>query len=441
MRRRLLLACLVGILALAALGVAMGAGRLSMPGSGPSGPSSAAVASPSGLPSPEPVPGSAPPQPTPAATPEPSPTPRPATNPRVRRQLQDALDEYRTEASIPGLSASIVFPDGSTWTGVSGDAIVESRTPVEPETAFAAASISKMFTAALVLDLSAEGRFALPDRVGSYLPDIRLVGSVTIRQLLDHTSGLHDYFLNPRIDAALPSDRGRAWTTAETLRFVGKPYFPPGTGWHYSNTNYLLLGMLAERVTGRPLAEELRERYFEPLGLTTAFIQVDEKPRGPIAHGYRFAGPGLDRPPIDLAEGSGVVPFRSVVTASGGAGSVAASSLDIARWAHALYNDRATQPGTAALMLAGVEHVAPYGPRVPYGLGVQVIQIDARYESWGHSGRFLGARSAVRYIPDADVAIAVMTNQSRTDTGPLVARVLRIILPPPRPCGPCPLPL
>jgi len=440
MRRRLLLACLVGILALAALGTALGAGRL-FPGNGAPGPDGSAAAGPSGMATLEPDAGSASPPPTPAATPEPSPTPRPATNARVRRQLQRALDEYRTEAAIPGVSASVVFPDGSTWTGVSGDAIVASHTPVAPDTAFAVASISKMFTAALVLDLSAEGRFALPDRVGEYLPDVPFVGNVTIRQLLDHTSGLSDYFLNPRIDAALLSNRARAWTAAEALRFVGKPYFPPGTGWHYSNTNYLLFGMLAERVTGIPLAAQVRERYFEPLGLTTAFTQVDEEPRGPIAHGYRFAGPGFDRPPIDLADRTGVVPFRSVVTASGGAGSVAASSLDIARWAHALYNDRATQPGTAALMLAGVEHVAAYGPRVPYGLGVQVIQIDARYESWGHSGRFLGARSAVRYIPDADLAIAVMTNQSRTDTGPLVARILRILLPPPRPCGPCPDPL
>jgi D-alanyl-D-alanine carboxypeptidase len=438
MRRRLLLAALPAAIGVAVVATVLATGSVPIaPGRAdspqPSGSSLAASLEP------------APPSTTPAASAAPPPTPGPTIPPPpavtslARRQLQEAVDELRAAEGIPGVSAAIVFPDGTTWTGVSGLADVAAGSEVEPGTAFAAASISKTFLAALVLDLAAEGRFGLEDRAGEYLPELPIVRTVTIRQLLDHTSGLHDYFLDPRIDRALLADRGRAWTAAQTLRYVGRAYFPPGTGWHYSNTNYLVLGLLAERVGGASIATQLQDRYFEPLGLTATWYQGATEPAAPLAHGYRFDGPGKGRPPIDLADGSGIVPFRSVVTAAGGAGSIAASALDLARWGAALYGDRATQPGTLALMLAGVDRVAGYRPGVPYGLGVQVVSIDGHL-TYGHSGRFLGFRSAVRYLPEAGITIAVMTNQSRVDPGPILARLLRIVLPPPGPCGVCPVP-
>ena len=95
---------------------------------------------------------------------------------------------------------------------------------------------------------------------------------ITIGMLLDHTSGLADYFLNPKIDPALQRDPGRAWAPADALRFVGKPLSAPGKAWHYSNTNYLLLGLIAERATGKPLATLVRERLLDPLGLARDLV-------------------------------------------------------------------------------------------------------------------------------------------------------------------------
>lgn len=359
--------------------------------------------------------------------------PLPATSPRVTlserlaRALDAALEEERARLRIPGVSASIVFADGATWTGAAGLADVAAGTPVTPATAFSIASISKTFLAALVLDLSAEGRFGLEDAVAPLLPDLDLPRGVTIRMLLDHTSGLHDYFLNPRIDTALQDEPSRSWTPARALGYVLRPYFAPGTGWHYSNTNYLVLGLLVERVTKRPLAAEIRARFLDPLDLDATFYQATERPIGPLANGYRLTGAGPGTRPVDLSDGSGIAPFRSVVTASGGAGSLAATSLDVARWARALYQAEAIDRPSLSLMLSGVDPVGGSGPRVPYGLGVQALLVDGR-PTFGHSGRFLGFRAVMRWLPEDELSIAVLTNQSREDPTLIAVRLLRLAL-------------
>jgi len=103
---------------------------------------------------------------------------------------------------------------------------------------------------------------------------------LTVRQLLDHTSGLPDFFLNGKIDRALVTDRARKWTTRDSFRYVGKPIFPAGKGWYYSNTNYALLALVAEAVDDRPLSEQLRSRFLDPLGLDHTYEQIDERPAG-----------------------------------------------------------------------------------------------------------------------------------------------------------------
>jgi D-alanyl-D-alanine carboxypeptidase len=336
------------------------------------------------------------------------------------------------------VSATIIFPDGSTWTATSGMADVKRGTPVREDTAFALASISKTFTAAVVLDLVAEGRLSLEERVAKRLPGLGIDPRVTVRQLLDHTSGLHDFFLNPSIDPALLKDRAADWTTKRSLRYVSKPYFRPGRGWHYSNTNYLLLGLVAEKVTGESLATEIRRRYLDPLGLTTAYYQGVEEPRGPVAHGYRFESLSAKARPIDLSDGTGVVPFRSVVSASDGAGSMAASSSDVARWARALYSGRATRPESLSLMLGGIDRIEGLRTAIPYGLGVQGIRIDG-FPTYGHAGRFMGSRGVMRWLAGYDVTIVVLTNQSRVDPSLVAQSLLAVAVPKPDPCWSCPI--
>jgi D-alanyl-D-alanine carboxypeptidase len=341
--------------------------------------------------------------------------------------LQTRLDRLRVRYGIPGISAAIIMPDGSTWLGVSGLADVSTGRPVTRSTSFAIASISKTFTAALILALAEEGRIDLDAPVRKYLPTLKKVGSrVLVRQLLDHTSGLRDYFFHATIDRALLSDRDRRWDSADALRYVGKAYFKPGAGWHYSNTNYLVLGLLAEAVEGKPLGHQIRERFLRPLDLDRTWYQPGEPAEANVAHGYRFTSTARSAKPIDLSDGTPIVPFTAVITAAGGAGGYASDAHDLARWARALYGSSLLAPETVARMTDDTA-TAAYKARVPYGLGVQLIDIDG-HPTLGHSGRLLGFRSAVRYLPDANVSIAVLTNQSRADPGPILRALLKVAL-------------
>ncbi|MEJ7748189.1 MAG: serine hydrolase domain-containing protein, partial [Candidatus Limnocylindrales bacterium] len=342
--------------------------------------------------------------------------------PSTRLALQARLDRLRRKYAIPGLSATIILRDGSTWVGTSGKADVATGRKVSRDTGFAVASVSKTFTAALVMALVEEGQIALDGSVATYLPELGLDAGITVRQLLNHTSGLSDFFFHPRIDKLLIKQPARRWRPERSLKFVGTPYFQPGRGWHYSNTNYLLLGLLVEQVTGRSLSAELRTRFLEPLGLSHTSYQPSDSPTGPLAHGYRFdVGARNDRP-IDLSDGSTIVPFTSVVTAAAGAGGIAANSIDIARWARALYGGRVLSPASLQAMVEAAILTQPYQPSVPYGLGVQVLDF-AGQQSLGHSGRLLGFRAVMRYLPASGLSVAVLTNQSRTDPA-IVARAL-----------------
>ncbi len=389
-----------------------------------SAPEPSIAASPSAAAVPSPVPSAASPRPS-------GPTPSDAQL-ALRARLQSTLDRVRAKLAVPGVSVTILFPDGSSWSGASGYADVAAKTPVTPGTAFAIASMSKTFTSALVLQLVGEGKLKLDAPAASLVPaglPIKLDRRITVAMLLDHTSGLADYFLNPKIDRALRGSPTRAWTATDALRYVGKPLSPPGRAWHYSNTNYLLLGLIAERVTGKPIADSIRARFFEPLGLDDTWYQAAEKSRAPLADGYRVTSTKPTARPADLADGSGVAPFRSVVTAAAGAGSIAGTSADIAHWARALYGGDVLGPVGTGLLLSDFTKTTNYVPGVSYGYGVQALTVDG-HPSLGHSGKLLGFRGAVRHFPVDGITIAVLTNQSRADPAAIVRSMLKVVAPP-----------
>jgi D-alanyl-D-alanine carboxypeptidase len=363
---------------------------------------------------------------------------RPASaTPLLIAALDARLERLRAKYGIPGISASILFADGSAWHGAAGLADVVAKRAVTDDTAFPVASVSKTFTAALVLELAEEGLVDLDASVRSYLPTLGISRQITVRELLDHTSGLRDFFFHPRIDHDLLTKPTVVWDAARSLKYLGKPYGKPGLSWHYSNTNYLILGLVAEAAGGGSVAAQLRTRFFTPLGLDRTFYQSAEKPKGPLVRSYRFVGTDPKLPAIDLSDGTQVVPFTSVVTAAGAAGSIASTSSDLVRWARALYGGSLLQPATRAAMVGDVVRTAPYKPTVAYGLGVQSVLIGG-HPTLGHSGRFLGARAAIRWLTDERIAIAVVTNQSRSDTNRIVADLLKVALQPRTDCITCP---
>ena len=379
--------------------------------------------------------------PDPTATPEPSPNLRPSSpyvpamidRNGIRDRLQAALDDGRLRLAAPGVVASVLFPDGHQWTGVSGVADIATGRPLTPTTPFALASISKTFLAAEVLSLVRVGMVGLDEPVAPLLPGV-LVGGIpidariTIRQLLDHTSGLRDFLIDPKLERAAVADPTVAWSPEMALAYAGRPIAEPGVGYHYANTNYVLLGLMAEGLTGRTLAAEYRDRFFEPLGLTSATYQGVEPPSSLLPTAYRYKSAALNATPTDVTDGTDIRPFTAITTAAGGAGSVAASAADAARWARALYAGTVLPAADIAAMVADASATAALRPGYPYGLGVQVLIIDGRI-SYGHSGRLVGARSVMRWFPEERIAIAVVTNESRFDPTIILRGLFAVVAP------------
>jgi D-alanyl-D-alanine carboxypeptidase len=356
--------------------------------------------------------------------------------PMLKAALDARLEALRVKTGIPGISVAITFPDGTTWRGVSGLADVAAGRKVTPDTAFPVASVSKTFTAGLILGLVQDGTLGLDVSARSYLPTLPIDPAITIRELLDHTSGLRDFFFGAGVDHALLSQPARVWDPARSLKYLGKPFSKPGLSWHYSNTNYLVLGMIAEAVGHDTVADQLRARFFGPLGLDHTYYQAVEGPRGPVVHDYRFLGTSPKLTPIDLSDGTAVVPFTSVVTAAAAAGSIATTPTDLVQWAHALYAGPLLDRPTRDAMIDDAFGTAKLKAAIPYGLGVQEVLVDGN-PTLGHSGRYLGARAVFRWLPDQRIAIAVLTNQSRTDVNPIAASLLKLAMTPQRDCVTC----
>ena len=340
-----------------------------------------------------------------------APSPAPTVGPATAAVLQRALEAARKSMVIPGIEATVILADGRTWTGVAGDAVAATHAKVTPETPFAIASVTKTFTAALILRLAEQGRLTIDDRLARWLPNYPNAARITLRMLLQHTSGLADFFQNPKFDTALNRAKGRAWTPAEVLPFVAKPAFAPGKGWGYSNTNYVLLGLVAEMAGGAPWADQVRDDFFVPLGLASTYVQGVGTPNVPPAHANQmFIGYGGKILPRDLSDGSTIAPFTAVATAAYSAGSIASTTKDLARWARALYGGDVLTPASLAEMLTFDPNIERYAA-LAYGLGVSRVKLDGRFVAVGHTGALAGTRASIRWLPKQRVSVAVVFNR------------------------------
>ncbi|MFD4661085.1 serine hydrolase domain-containing protein [Kitasatospora sp. NPDC058444] len=307
----------------------------------------------------------------------------------ARKADRAALDAVvRAMVREGGTTATLarVRENGSTaWKGAAGVADLATGAPADPDGRFRIGSVTKTFVATVVLQLVAEHRLGLDDSVESRLPGVVPNGTaITVRQLLNHTSGIHDYTEDPAFDASDEATlrqwlAGGRWTSYRPQQLVDiankyPPYFAPGQGWHYSNTNYVLVSMIIERLTGRSWAQEVNGRIIRPLGLTGTSMPIDSPfIPGAHAHGYYKlpTGPAdvtLLNPSMASASGAGI-----------------STTADLTRFISALLGGQLLGPAE----LAEMKRTSGPGEATGYGLGLQRMTTPCG-EFWGHDGGIPG---------------------------------------------------
>ncbi|MGW1895747.1 serine hydrolase domain-containing protein [Streptomyces sp. NPDC002004] len=301
-----------------------------------------------------------------------------------------------TDAELQGMLADVVAAgapgaiarttDGrAVHQAAAGVADTTTAAKLRPDARFRAGSLTKTFVATVVLQLVQAKRLALDEPVGRRLPGLLADGDrITVRQLLNHTSGLFDYTDDPSVPAG--EARNQVFTPRELVAVAEShpASFPPGTGWQYSNTNYIVAGLLVEAVTHHPLARELRARIIRPLGLrATSFPVRTGRISGYHAHGYISTDlvPTPDGTPYDV---TGFNP-----SAAWAAGALVSNAADLSRFYRALMHGALLSPHTLNDMKTTVaeDPADPNGTR--YGLGIERVQ-DPCGADWGHGGEILG---------------------------------------------------
>ena len=331
---------------------------------------------------------------------------------RFARALQAELDAKREEYDVRGITASVAFPDGSRWSGASGLADAELRRPMEPETPMPIASVTKPLTAALAVALADEGRLSLDGRLSRWVPRFPNARNITLRQLLNHTSGLYNVDEDEAYDEAVLGDRSRAWTPAMVLQYVRKPYGPPGSVWHYSDTNYTLMGLVLQRAGGTGVAESLHRRVLDEHGMRGAALGPEEPAPSGTARGYDPLGPPASPP-------GRYVPFRSFASSEWTAAGVVASAPEVATWGRALFAGRVVGQSGLREMLRFVD-TGEDTYYTKYGLGLAQRHIVDR-DIVGASGRFWGYSSELWHDPATRATVAVLWNDTLLLRGPDVA--------------------
>ncbi|HXR26585.1 MAG TPA: serine hydrolase domain-containing protein [Candidatus Baltobacteraceae bacterium] len=375
--------------------------------------------------------------PAPSASPAPTPTGLATDGPLPQltglgAQLQAQLAAAVRRLHVPGVQATILLSDGASWSGAAGLADVATGRAMSTADLFDVGSITKTFVAAEIMRLVQAGTMHLDDPLSRWLPAYPGAATITLRELLAHTSGLADYFANEHLLIRLGAAPRTAWQPKALLAYVGKPLFPPGKGWSYSNTNYLLLGEVIQAAEGRTVAQELTDRFLAPLGLRSTALQagttVAPAPAlGLVADPYARAA-GTKVVYRDLSDGTGYLPFTSLATSLDAAGSLVSTSTDLARWGAALYGGSVLTPVSLQAM-EDTSISAPYKPRFIYGLGTQRLTLDG-FTSYGHGGACSGYRAALRYFPLLGASIAVLTNIDGPDPDTIVAQLLALITAP-----------
>lgn len=336
-----------------------------------------------------------------------------STSAQISAALKDTLDqsfkEIAKQYNFKGVSAAVYFKDGSVWESSYGN---YGTKPLNSRLLYEAGSNTKTMIAALILLLEEEGKLSIDDTIGQFLPPIQYVdGAVTIKQLLNHTSGLYSFTDHPRYYPYLNNNWTKFLSIDTALaKYMNPPVRSPGVKWEYCNTGYTLLGQIIEQVEGEKLAKVLRKKLFDPLSLDHTFLSFYENYNQTHLGTWFSSGYEPEVP----------VSFLSSAWAAGG---VICEPADLAKWAYQLYSgkvlsDAAYQKMTTTIPSEGGEE---------YGLGV-IKRTVAGKVYYGHGGKTLQS-SSMDYSLEGEYGIVAMNIEDDTygATFGLRARLMLIL--------------
>ena len=304
---------------------------------------------------------------------------------------------FRTN-QLTGVAAGLWVPGQPPAILTLGNSDIPNGVKVRPEDHFRIGSVTKSFTVTALLQLAEEGKLSLDDPIEKYLPGLQN-GSATLAQLADMTSGIFNYTNDQQILVKLLSDLTAEFTEQELLDAANRntPYFAPGGGWHYSNTNTVALGLVIEQVTGNSLAEELGARIFQPLGLNNTSYPSGLDLPVPFAHGYGLFEEGGELQDVTASSPS----------ASAGSGAMVSALDDLRVWGKALGSGSLVSPQLQArrLQLISTDGCPECPEYDGYGLGIGTLN------GWrGHTGDYLGYQALVMYDPETEAVMVILTN-------------------------------
>ncbi len=312
-------------------------------------------------------------------------------DPVLSARLQASPDSLKAVYNMKGISACVFYTGQGTWKGISG--ISHGSIPIHSEMQFGIGSNTKLFTAVALLKLAEDNLINLDDSLHEWLPSFANIDSnISIRQLLNHTSGLADYNDVFGYPDSILINPNRVFTTTELVNWVGAPLFASGTGWSYSNTNYLLAGMIAESASGHSISQIIRQKILIPLQLDSTFFDVQETVQGDIAHPWQMG--------IDIH----AVPRTSLNSAAYSAGAMYSTSGEMVQWYRNLL-------GSMVLDSNSFNQMTTFVGTGNYGLGISKI-ISGGRTCFAHGGSIRGYFSFMLYDTSSKIIISVLINSN-----------------------------
>ncbi|MGV6979231.1 serine hydrolase domain-containing protein [Bacillus toyonensis] len=331
------------------------------------------------------------------------------SNQRHRNSVKEAMWDT-LKLGYPGILAK-TFEGGKTWGYAAGVADLSTKKPMKTDFRFRIASVTKTFTATVVLQLAGENRLNLDDSIEKWLPGV-IQGNgydgnqITIRQILNHTSGIVEYARSKEIDFFTNTKKS---FTAEELVKIGlsmPPEFAPGKGWSYSNTGYVLLGILIEKVTGNSYAEEIENRIIEPLELSNTFLPGNSS----VIPGTKHARGYLQ--PDGASELKDVTYYNPSIGSS--AGDMISTADDLNKFFSSLLGGKLLKEQQLKQMLTTVPTgIAETGG---YGLGIYETKLPNGVSIWGHSGGIPGFSTFAGGTLGGKHTLAVNLNNLKADS-------------------------